>query len=361
MIFLRPSGSSIWTKCAANPKISAATQFVPEESDAAREGTCAAWVADCVLKGDAASCADMLGETHPENGWLVTSDMVHHVQGYVNAVRKRGTSVSAEQRVNLSPTIGGTFDSSNVSYSGDTLYVDDLKYGYGIVEVDTPQLVIYGKGELIRLNNPDIRYVVLSIYQPRAWHVDGIHRSTPRMTVEELNVLADWVIVRGELCQAVVPIATPGKHCEHCKGASECEALARSVYSAFTVIEGTRQGRMNAEELAKELDFLELCEKLVKARKTAVDAEGEQRIKSGEYVQGWGMKDKYGHRKFKFPLAIVKTLTGIDPYKQKPLTPAEMESEGASPDIINTLSSAPFVGRKLGRVTSKDIGKMFEK
>src|SRR5690606_24506915 len=79
---LRPSASSIWTKCAANPRISEHAKTVAQDSDAAREGTCAAWVAECVLNGSFATADDMIGMTHP-NQWLVTDEMAYFVGEYV--------------------------------------------------------------------------------------------------------------------------------------------------------------------------------------------------------------------------------------------------------------------------------------
>ena len=82
-MLLRPSAAHRWWRCSASISATRLPDALPEEDqDAAREGTCAAWVAECVINGDASSAADMLGRSH-ENGWEVDDDMVRHVQEYM--------------------------------------------------------------------------------------------------------------------------------------------------------------------------------------------------------------------------------------------------------------------------------------
>jgi len=176
MIPLRPSSAAIWTKCAAMPRI---TAQVPDEppSDPAREGTCAAWVAEMVITGAVPDAATLLNEPHPENGWVVDAAMAYHIQNYVDMLRSRGGTVDAERTVSLNEMIRGTPDAFGVA-TNDELYVDDLKYGYEIVESTTPQVTIYA-GALFRLlqrKRVHIKRVHLGIYQPRAYHPAGVHR-----------------------------------------------------------------------------------------------------------------------------------------------------------------------------------------
>lgn len=355
---LRPSSSGTWSKCAANPRISSAVMREEPESDAAREGTCAAWVADCVLKGEYRTCLIMLGMEHT-NGWIVDDEMVYFVEGYVEAVRARGGTINAEQYVRLTEYIAGTFDSSTVSWDETTLNVDDLKYGRKLVDVwENTQTIIYGYAELMRLRNPNITTVRLGIYQPRVWHPEGIHR-TWSMSVNELHKLASAIAEAGNKCQEPEASATPGGHCEYCKGRLECEALARTNYAFHDVIEARGQGVMNAEEMSNELTFLERAEALLKARKTAVHAEAEYRINKGEFVRGWGMKERKGNRKFTVDLTTVQLLTGVSPYDRVEMTPAQLEQAGANKKIVSKISMTPTVGHKLDHITERDFGRMF--
>lgn len=356
---LRPSASSIWTKCHANPRISENAKTVPSESDAAKEGTCAAWVAECVLKGSFANCDAMIGMNHPENGWLVTDEMAYYCQEYVENVRSHGKRIVAEQYVRLTDYIAGTFDAGVLSDDGTTLHIDDLKYGFKIVDVyENTQTIIYGYGELLRRNDPNITHVVLGIYQPRAWHPEGIYR-TWKLSVSELHALASDIAAAGNAAQDPQALATPGSHCEYCKGRLECAALPHTLYAWADVLERREQGAMTAEELSKEKLFLDKLKDMWDARVTAVDAEMKHRIENGEYVPVWGLKDRFGHRKFKVDAMTVHAKTGIVPFKTVEMTPAELEKAGADKKIMKDLTYSPVIGKKLEKFTDKDFGRMF--
>lgn len=353
---LRPSASSIWTKCTANPRISENAKTLAQDSDAAREGTCAAWVAERVLKGDFPTTDFMLGMVH-ENGWVVDDEMVYFTQEYVKAIRSRGGKILAEQFVRLTPHIAGTCDA--LCISGDTLYLDDLKYGYKIVDVyENTQTIIYAYAALLMLNDPNIKYVVLGIYQPRAWHAEGIHR-TWRLTIPEIHAKASEIAAKADEAQKPDAVATPGDHCEYCKGRLECAALAHTLYHMVDVIERRDQGSMTADELAKELNFLDRANDILSARRTAVHAEANHRLMTGEFVPGWGLKDRTGHRKFKVDPVTIHLLTGIHPVKSVEMTPAELERAGADKKRMKELTYSPTIGKKLDRITDRDFGRMF--
>lgn len=351
MIHLRPSGSYIWTNCAAAPLFQSRAPVEPD-SDEAREGTCAAWVGETVLRGDAIDCLAMVGQSHA-NGWLVTKDMAHHVQGYVDKVRSFGGTVSAEQHVRLTEWLAGTLDSS-VETDGETLRVIDLKYGMRIVETfENTQLIIYA-GALL---TPAVKYVELAIYQPRAFHHEGIYRSW-KLTGDQLREQVARIIAAGERCQAPQPMATPGRHCQYCTARSSCQALASTNYAFYDVVEDSHQRTMTAAELTRELDFLDKAEKVLSARKNAVVAEAEQRLKLGEHLPGWFMKPRKGNRSFVLDGAAVMLLTGVDPFDKKTVTPAELERRGADPATVNMLSRAPDIAPKLDRIPDNYFRKM---
>lgn len=348
---LRPSASNIWTKCYANPRISENAKVIAQDTDAAREGTCAAWVAECIIRGIPVD----VDSVH-ENEWVVDEEMMYFVGEYIKTIRARGSRILAEQFVRLSPHIAGTFDSLVLSDDGTTAYLVDLKYGYKIVEVyHNTQPIIYGYAALMALNDPKITSIVLGIYQPRAWHSEGSFR-TWRLSIPEIHKLASEIAAAGEECQKPDVPATPGSHCEYCKGRLECEALAHSLYNGFEALDRKAQGVMNADELSNELNFLERLKDLYDARKTAVHAEANHRISSGEQVPGWCLKDRTGHRKWRVDPVTLHMLTGINPTKQEIMQPAELERAGADKKIIKGLAYSPNIGHKLDRV---DFDKMF--
>ena len=344
MIHLRPSSSPVWTKCALAPRLMAMAP-AEEPGDPAREGTCAAWVAEMVLRGERADCASMIGEAHG-NGWVVDTPMAHYVQGYVDVLRGYGGKIDVERKVRLNDYIAGTPDSF-ATVDDDTLHVDDLKYGFEIVEPTTPQIYIYA-GALVRhiyRYGGTLRRVVLGIYQPRAFHPSGIHR-TISMAPEDLMRNVQEIERAGAAAQRDDAMATPGRHCRRCSGAAHCAAVAHEAYKCHTVMLNGQQRAMTAQEMAREMDFLATAEALLKGRKDAVEAEATARRDRGESIPGWHMERGHGQRRWKFDAKTVRMVTGVDPTSGKMVTPAELERQGASPETVKHLTETPLTRPK---------------
>ena len=364
MNILRPSSSGKWTRCSASARFEDAVPDEPE-SEAAREGTAAAWVVETSLQ-QSTPAVEMVGATH-DNGWLVTRDMTDHAQGFLSMAYARGGTLYGEHEVKLNDHIKGRLDLAATVDSQGVLFVDDYKFGYQIVEpVENTQLLIYA-GALMRGLSEDehnrIKRIQLGIYQPRAFHPDGIYR-TWEITPERLDFYIKWIEKRGDDALDPNSEASPGDWCKnlYCKAASSCTALAHSIYLQHELVSDPRQRTMTSVELAEELTFLTLHESLVKARKSAVYAEAESRIKTkAEFVPGWNLKPQFGNRKFTVSAATVEMLTGVKATKAVTKTPAEMERDGAPVDVIKSICETPQIGHKLKPLTQREIDARFKK
>lgn len=356
----RPSQASYWGKCAAFQRFTAKLGE-QESGDAAREGTCAAWVADVVLiSTEGIECEDLVGKSH-ENGWLVSEEMANDVQEYVDLVRSYDGQVSAEEHVRASenPLIEGTLDSSITSVTGGVLRIIDLKYGRIIVETTAAQLVCYGWGKYLKLIAAGITVteIHLSIYQPRGMHKDGVYR-TRVVTPEELHAEFTelWnMAVEGERPDS---IATPGPHCLNCDAAAGCVSLAQTAYRLVNVVQNREHRDMTPQELARELDFMAECKATINARFKAIESEAEARVKR-ESIPGWTLAPKKGNRVFTVPGVNVQLLTGVDPWENKLCTPAELERRGATKDQLESITKQPVTSHKLTKLTQDDIASMF--
>lgn len=354
---LPPSSSHRWTNCALYMQGAQAYPDEPE-GDEAREGTCAAWLAQVVLTGQAVNTAAMVGNTH-ENGWLITDAMARDIHEYVDLIHKRGGTTSCEAFVTLStnPLIAGTTDLTATIANIPTLYVDDLKYGREIVEVrGNTQLIIYAAAILRKYAPGTFNLVQLGIYQPRAFHRNGIYRKWV-VSVAELQQRADAIIEAGRAAYAPNPVGTPGEWCKHCPIATRCEALAHTNYARISLVQSQSHRDMTPLEISRELAFLEEADATLKARKKAVQAEAETRARS-ERIPGYGLEMGTGKRRFNVSGPIIKMMTGVDPYTEAEVcTPAELIRRGASKDVVNKLSFVPNTGMKLVKV---DIAAAFE-
>ena len=355
MIPLRPSSAHIWTQCPGQPTM--AGRMPPETpSDAAREGTCAAWVAEMMLTGQP------VPKQH-ENGWIVTDDMVSHVTKYVELVRSHGGQISVERKVRLNQWVEGTPDAFAVLDAEGILHADDLKYGFGIVEpYRNPQVSIYVGAILRHLSarGVTIRRVEVGIYQPRAWHPAGVYR-TWVCEPHQLMAFVQEIEAAIPATQEANPKLTPGSHCEYCPAAATCPAVAHENYRVYSKVCADTQRHMSQVELGEELAFLELAEDMLKARRTAVNAEAEARLKRAQHIPGWHLGERRGNRRFTVPAKMVRALTGIDPTEPKMVTPAELERKGASPVMVEAITETPIIAPKLERIPPGFYNNLFAK
>ena len=361
---LRPSSAPIWVRCAAQPVI--VKEFVKDDdpSDEAMEGTCAAWLAEMVLTGQAESCRAMVGQLCPENNWPVDHAMANHIQGYCDMITSRGGQMETERRVHLNEFINGTPDAYAVLTVNDTdasLHVDDLKYGFGIVQPTSEQVVIYAGAIALQSQANTDRYIssiTIGIYQPRAMHHDGIYR-TRTITPDQLMNEIEHIIARGRMCFERDPMATPGAHCKYCPAAHVCPAVTTEMYEIVTMLRSSTARDMTPKELANKLAFIEMAEDILKGIKRSVHAETNARMDAGERVPGWGRKRGHGRRRFTVDGEMVALFTGIDPSSGNLCTPAELERRGADPDVLEVITETPPTKAKLVPVTVEDVAKAF--
>ena len=153
----RSSAAHRWTKCSAAPLFASRAGPQPT-SDEAREGTCAAWVAELLLTDRPVE----VGMTH-ENGWEVDADMIGHMQEYADICRADGGEMWVEEYVTLSNRIAGTLDC--VTLADGVLTLRDLKYGFRLVSPDSPQLIIYAAA-ILQAPPETIHTIRTEIYQP---------------------------------------------------------------------------------------------------------------------------------------------------------------------------------------------------
>lgn len=352
-MLLRPSSAKQWVNC---PGYASLARFngPSQDTDPARQGTCAAWVAEMVFTGQVATCADLLGAQH-ENGWIVEPDMVRHIQAYVDLLRSFGGDVIAEQRVSLIDNlIEGTPDACVIN--GSTLRVIDLKYGFEIVEPTTPQVLIYAAA--IAKNMPHIQTIILGIYQPRAAHPSGIFR-TITLDRAEFDRRVQRIIEAAYATQDPNALCKAGDWCRRCDSAARCSAVAHEVYRAVSTMQVSEQRDMTPTEIAEELAFLSMAEELMKGRRDAIIAEAEARMNRGENIPGWHWESGYGHRKWVVGADVIRMLTGIDPTNGKMVTPAELERMGADPDLVGKLSKAPRLKSKLKPIPQGYLASKF--
>ena len=199
-----------------------------------------------------------------------------------------------EQRVSVEEYAPGCFGTVDFMVIADkTLYVTDLKYGRG-VQVDSennPQLMAYGLGALdIAAPIFDVEEVVLTIYQPRLYHV-----STWRISVDDLLKWANEVL-RPKIEEAFSDHATfaAGDWCRFCKARNTCRERA-DHYMKLIDMEFQPPALLTDDEIAEVMSQAEELSHWVSDVMAYASA---QAIENGKHWNGYKLVEGRAVRKF---------------------------------------------------------------
>lgn len=360
MFNFKSSDSQWWSKCAAYYAFTTNMNDT-DQSDSAKEGECAMWVAQVAATSDLPDPFIMVGKQHT-NGWVVTSEIVFDALQYVKKVFTGDGKQTFEYDLEASdnPLITTRSDLIGIYPDDGLLTVNEFKYGRSVVEVvGNTQLICNAYALYNSLNDPtNISRIELSVYQPRAIHHDGVFRKweiTPQRLHEEFTKL--WNAANAG--NQPEPQATAGPHCLYCKAASTCQALAEKSYYLEDATRSRTQVNLTTEQLSRELDFISIASETIKAREKAISTEALARAKK-ETIPRYRMVHRMGKPKITVPAVAVAAKTGVDPFETKICTPAELIRRGADEDVVrNELSTTPRIGGKLVKLSIDEIRKMF--
>lgn len=242
---MSPSSSERWLNCTPSARLAEAAGI--KTSEYAEEGTTAHELAEYALK------SWIYGTFYPECDELPVPDeiaknkyyseeMRDAVGEYVNFVVEEfyemgkgplGGSVATylEEKLDISKFAPESFGSSDVTLvSPSILHIIDLKYGKGVkVPAESPQFKMYALGALAKFNNGSIKYVRMSVAQPRLHHNDTIEMSVPD--------LLDWAT---KILQPKAKLAYEGKGkqvvgswCQFCPVKATCRAQKDEIVHDF--------------------------------------------------------------------------------------------------------------------------------
>lgn len=334
---------------------------VSETNPAAEEGTAAGEMLERILQKQPIPA-------QARNGVYFDDDMRFYTKPIADDISNKSEDdgILCEQRIDWQTRSGvwirGRYDASFV-HKGN-LYIDDLKYGWGLVEVKGNwQLLGYAIGEVIR-RGIAFPKIVLRIHQPRPHHEDGPIREWI-LSYEELLAYKEQIEARFDQIVNGLKDLTTSKNCKYCEAAAEaCPAFNRLFYRSLEITTEFTQDQISEQELSRQLDHVNRAQEVLKIKFDSINQLAVNRIKAGKVIPGYMTETRFGDRKWKAGIspATVEALTGKKIVESVMLSPAKAEKMGIPKDFVNQLVDRPFLGQKLIKKDASIVGdKIFGK
>lgn len=363
---IRCSSLDRFMKC---PGFAYFTDLPPNETnDAAEEGTAAGELLQSML--EQRTLTPTVGIT-AKNGYRFDHDMYFYVTPIANEILSKNVPVSCEQRIDWkaheSIYIRGQFD---ICYQIDnTLYIEDLKYGWKIVDVkENWQLLGYAIGKIISLSmNGNVpEFINFKIHQPRPHHEDGKTREWIISCNELMNNYYQQILKQAIVIMSGKAERCTGSQCRYCPAAGEkCTTFNRALNNALDVTMAEfRQDTLTEKQIADQLEILQRASQLIKIKFESLEQLACSKIKEGKVIPGYGIEEKLGDRTWNNDVdpEMVKMLTGKDLTEKVLMSPAKAEKMGISKRMIESLVTRKFTGTKIKKKDfSKDAEKAFGK
>jgi hypothetical protein len=325
----------------------------PDHDHEARdEGNAAHWLAKEIFDGRVyAPCA--VGNK-AYNGYVITEEMVENVQTYLSAL-DCGTMETETTFNGVGWEVRGRADHiswqchPNDQYeTPHVLTVDDFKYGWRLVSPEENYtLIAHAIGWCIR-NQAAPREIVLRIHQPRPYHPDGPCRE---WRLSYVDLMSYYSRIAARLSEATDTLAT-GPMCAKCHALATCSKAREASMNAIDASGVAFSDTLPDHVLAYEYETLEQAAAVIKARYEALEELMTHRIKSGNVINGYALKQRLAQTRWKPGLTgeALSAATGVDLRKDGIVTPAEAKRRGVSKETVEALTDRPVIGAKLERI-----------
>lgn len=336
-----------------------------EQSESAREGDAAHLLAAMLLRGEISDSTDMVDRSL-SNGVFVTEEMASHVADYVEVLTGRGIK-SDSGRIEVLSDLRMDDHGSNIrcrpdyivyDYKIETLYVDDFKYGWRIVEPENNWVLIAYALAYIE-NDPARKMpanIVFTIHQPRPYHQDGPVREW-EITTDELNTYHERIV--NAFSHVTLPGISElytGENCHYCPALAICPAARDASMNAMEAAGHFVIDDMENDVIGFHYGQLSRAETIIKDRKDAIEELMKHRLKHGAAIDGYSLTLSVGNLKWNKDVdaATLEALTGKDLTTAKLVTPSQAKKLGVVEEIINTFASRQQTGVKL---IQEDVNK----
>lgn len=242
---LSPSSSERWLNCTPSARLADAAGS--KTSEYAEEGTTAHELAEHVLGcwTDGTFLPECEEIPVPENiasNKYYSEEMKEAISHYVDFVTgefyemQKGpfggpVTMRLEEKLDMSGYAPESFGSADVVLvSEQILHIIDLKYGKGVkVPAESPQFKMYALGALAKFNKGGIKYVRMSVAQPRLNHFDTVSVRVEDLLQWGMDVLRP----KAKLAYEGKGEQVVGSWCQFCPVKVTCRAQRDEIVHDF--------------------------------------------------------------------------------------------------------------------------------
>ena len=370
---LSPSAASRWVACPGSVTLSERYPEPPgSSSESAAEGTASHWVGEQLLLGKPAPAP---GTPCPENGVILTMEMIDGAYEYASTVRSAAegvvpTQLHVEDRLTINRVHAECFGTVDcwfyVPYRQE-LHIWDYKFGWQTVEPrENWQLICYAAGAMDAMGvdgQADQHLtVVLHIVQPRPHHQMGTHREW-RVSGSDLRAHINTLRHAATLALGDTPAVCSGPHCKYCRARHACPALGQGAMIAVDYICQAQPDDLSPAAMALEYRVLSRVAELVKARLSGHEARMIGTIQAGGSVPGYSVESGWGRLAWTRPIEEVLALGDMMGVAMAApataITPVQAGKLGLSKELLAAYAGKEKTGLKLVAVQESKAALAF--
>jgi hypothetical protein len=316
------------------------------ESESAREGTAAHWVAMQLIKGEGVNTGDIA-----PNGVAVTDEMIECGAMFAAEIASKiyGDHKPWLESTHAAPSIHpdnvARPDASWWDFTGDVFYVWSYKYGHTYVDVQENWQLINEAAALLDHVKPQKGYLdikfELVVVQPRCF---AARDKVRRWKVSHQDLLPYFDTLKHAYAAATgvdKPWCFTGNECRFCPVAVTCKTLQAASYDIAEWAAIVRQEIMTPDDLGNELTLFERCINLLEARVNGLRVEAEALCKDGVNVRGWQLVPTSGREQWNTKdqeIIELGRLSGVELTRQNLITPSQAIKAGIPREIVEMYS-----------------------
>lgn len=339
-----------------NGSISMGESHPPIESndETKNEGTAVHWLAQQVLTKK--FTAEELVDRKSENGVFITPEMVEHLEEYLNSTLPNSEIEFETSHGGDNWQINGRADRISYVEAGGHLLIDELKYGWRIVEPEMNwTLISHAISFVVRNPELKINMITFTIYQPRPYHPEGKVRSW-RIGIGDLTELINKL---NETLNSPSETLNTGDHCHYCPAMAVCPAARKAQMNAIEATHKAFRDDIDNDNLSFQLDHLKRASQVIKEMEKAYNELALYRLTKGQIIQNYALEKELSNRQWKEDITpeFLEMMTGKNLTKKQLITPKQAENEGVPKEFVEALTERRNKGVKIVRMDANTKAK----